>query len=352
MADRIGMAYDFGAQAARFGWFYGINALVERETRKLDRYQNQHQRYVPQRPVPGQRALLEDLVGLIRADASAVRDGLIAPSELGPASPGRHFSRLRAMLRDVPQASERRATAQADTVKEHVRESDLPDYYTQDFHYQSGGYLSADSARLYDVQVETLFYGSAQLMRRAGLIAAAQAVDGCDQRKVSLLDVACGTGRLLRDIRRTFPAMKLSGVDLSQSYLDEAAKHLGRLRGANLVQGNAETLPFDDASHDIVTNVFLFHELPPDVRRTVAGELCRVLKPGGTLVFIDSLQMGDRPGWDGLLESFPERFHEPYYRHYTIDDLASVFADAGLDVVETRFAFLSKVVICRKPELS
>jgi SAM-dependent methyltransferase len=97
-----------------------------------------------------------------------------------------------------------------------------------------------------------------------------------------------------------------------------------------------------------VTSVFLFHELPPDVRRAVAQEMARILKPGGLLVFIDSLQMGDRPGWDGLLEAFPRRFHEPYYRHYAIDDLDALFTEAGLLPQETATAFLSKMMVRRK----
>ena len=73
-------------------------------------------------------------------------------------------------------------------------------------------------------------------------------------------------------------------------------------------------MPLPDASADIVTSIFLYHELPPEVRRQVTAEIARVLKPGGLFVFLDSLQMGDKPGWDGLLEAFPHRFHEPYYR--------------------------------------
>ena len=86
--------------------------------------------------------------------------------------------------------------------------------------------------------------------------------------------------------------------------------------------------------------------LAPD--RTVAGEIARVLKPGGTFVLIDSLQFGDKPGWDGLLESFPERFHEPYYRQYLIDDLENLFGEVGLDVASMRCAFMSKVMTVRK----
>ncbi|MFN3869675.1 MAG: class I SAM-dependent methyltransferase [Hyphomicrobiaceae bacterium] len=123
---------------------------------------------------------------------------------------------------------------------------------------------------------------------------------------------------------------------------------MGRLRPATLLAANAEAIPLPDASQDIVTSVFLFHELPPDVRRIVAGEMARVLKHGGTLVFIDSLQMGDRPGWDGLLEAFPHRFHEPYYRQYTIEDLDGMFRDVGLAAVGWWPAFLSKVMVRRK----
>lgn len=345
MADRVGMAVDVGTQLLRFGWFYGVNQLVERRTSQLGATSN----YKPTRPVPKRGELFADLRNALQLDAAAVRSGLIPPAELNPGMVGSHIGRLRAMLRDLPTAVERREAADANSARELADTLDLPDYFTQDFHFQTGGYLTDESAKIYDVQVETLFYGSAQLMRRAGLQAVCEAVRGRDQRQLSLLDVACGTGRLLRDIRRALPAIRLTGCDLSDAYLHEAASHMGDLRPATFVNANAEQLPFDDASQDIVTNVFLFHELPPEVRRTVAGEFARVLQPGGTLVFIDSLQMGDKPGWDGMLEAFPVRFHEPYYRHYSIDDLDAVFTGAGLEVIETRLAFLSKVVICRKP---
>ena len=53
------------------------------------------------------------------------------------------------------------------------------------------------------------------------------------------------------------------------------------------VDGDAEQLPFDDGGFDVVTSVYLFHEIPPEVRRTVAGEIARILKPGGRLIVMD-----------------------------------------------------------------
>jgi ubiquinone/menaquinone biosynthesis C-methylase UbiE len=120
------------------------------------------------------------------------------------------------------------------------------------------------------------------------------------------------------------------------------------LRAAELVLAPAEKMPLADCSADIVTSVFLFHELPPDVRRQVTAEMARILKPGGLLVCLDSLQMGDRPQWDGILEVFPARFHEPYYRHYIVDDLEAMFGGCGLTPEMTSTVFLSKLIVCRK----
>jgi ubiquinone/menaquinone biosynthesis C-methylase UbiE len=165
---------------------------------------------------------------------------------------------------------------------------------------------------------------------------------------MTLVDVACGTGRFLRQVRLTYPAMGLRGVDLSRPYLDETAQQLDGLRGADLIEAAAENMPLGDASADIATCMFLYHELPPAVRRQVTREIARVLRPGGLLVFIDSLQMGDKPGWDGLLEGFPHRFHEPYYRHYSTDDLDGMFSAAGLHADLTATPFLSKLMVRRK----
>jgi ubiquinone/menaquinone biosynthesis C-methylase UbiE len=326
----IEMAAQLSGTAMRFGWYYGVSRLMARNAARL----GSEPSYTPTRPVPTQRELLTEIGQLALLDAQAVRDGLYPPMGDEPGSASDHFARLRAMLADLPQTLARRDAADAGSVRDLPEAADLPDYFTQDFHFQTGGYLSPESARLYDVQVETLFLGSANLMRRSALRPIAEFLRGRDQRQLQLLDVACGTGRLLRQVRLAFPALRLTGLD--------------PLRAADWTVGNAETIPLPDASQDIVTCVFLFHELPPVVRRRVAAEMSRVLKPGGLLVFVDSLQMGDREGWDGLLEGFPVRFHEPYFRHYAIDDLNRVFSDAGLVEQTTTTAFLSKVMVRRK----
>ena len=346
MAGPMGMAAQMATSAARVGWYLGINALVARRMR----HAGPRPLPVPTRPTPSRNELLRDLGQLMVADARAVRDGQHAGDERRVGSLVGHIARIREMVADVPDMVARRNAGEFQTVSGRANGEDVPEYFAQDFHFQNGGNLSDDSARLYDVQVDTLFYGSASLMRRAAFPAIGTHVRGRDQRRIALLDVACGTGRFLRDVRLSYPAMQLKGLDLSQSYLDEARRHLRGLRGVDWVRANAERMPLDAASQDIVTCIYLFHELPPTVRATVAREIARVLKPGGLFVFIDSLQMGDKPGWDGLLEAFPERFHEPYYRHYAIDDLEALFREAGFAHSETQLAFLSKVMVLKKGE--
>ena len=269
--------------------------------------------------------------------------------EAGDSLP-QYLNRVRSMIADVPVALKRRASEETTSAKAvtPANGDELPDYYTQDFHFQTGGYLSDESARLYDVQVETLFMGAAGAMRRRALGAVAHAIRGHDQRQLQLLDIACGTGRFLRQVRLAFPRLGLAGLDLSGAYLDEARRSFSALKPATWHQANAEHIPLPDASQDIVTSIFLFHELPPEVRRIVTAEMARVLKPGGTRGFMDSLQMGDKPGWDGLLEAFPVRFHEPFYRHYAIDDLDALFSAAGLAPVQTETPFLAKLMVRRK----
>lgn len=344
MSNALAMGAQLAANAARFGWYFGINRIVDREARR----HGYERTYKPKRPVPDTRELMVGVAELLLADAENVRRGFAPPSEEEPGGFADGLARVREMLSDLPDALSRREAADAASVRDEPGAADVPEYYAQDFHFQTGGYLSQRSARLYDVQVDTLFYGTANAMRRAALPAISREVSGRDQRKLALLDVACGTGRFLRQVRLALPAMKLTGLDLSQAYLDEGRRHFGALRAAHFIEGNAEQIPLPDANQDIVSCIYLFHELPGEIRRAVAREMARVLKPGGLLVFVDSLQMGDRPAWDGLLEAFPVRFHEPYYRQYAIDDLDAVFSGAGLARENEKLAFLSKVMVRRK----
>jgi ubiquinone/menaquinone biosynthesis C-methylase UbiE len=84
------------------------------------------------------------------------------------------------------------------------------------------------------------------------------------------------------------------------------------------------------------------------VRRTVIGEAARVLKPGGRLILVDSLQRGDEPAYDAMLERFPQHYHEPYYHSYIREDFAAVAWPHGLAYRRSIKAYVSKVMVFDK----
>ena len=343
-------------QIARFGWFTGQRIAIERITKRAEGDAEEPAPAAVQ-PSSGKTKSADLLAGireLFARDLANAEAGYYPLPRDADGTPMQIIARARAMFDDLPVSTRRREEADGQEIFRKLNEggeaSSLPRYYLQNFHFQTDGYLSDGSAKLYDTQVEVLFNGTANAMRRQALVPVAQFLEGKDQRKLKLADIACGTGRFLRMSREAFPRLGLTGIDLSEAYLREARRHIGQRYPVRFAMGNAEQIPLPDDSQDIVTSVFLFHELPPKVRAIVAGEFARVLKPGGVLVFVDSLQIGDVDGYDRILESFPGRFHEPYYDGYIRENLDKLYSKAGLELVSHTPAFLSKVSVYRKPE--
>lgn len=255
---------------------------------------------------------------------------------------------------DLPQIWERAKQKQHQDFPADINTEGYPNYYVRNFHHQTGGYLSDSSAKLYDLQVEILFGGTADPMRRrilAPLKQSLQAFANVPPHQVRILDVACGTGRTLKSIRAALPEASLFGTDLSPAYLRKANQLLSQNPGElpQLLQANAEELPYLDNYFHATTCVFLFHELPGPVRQKVIDQCFRVTQPGGVFVICDSIQMSDSPDMVSVMESFHETFHEPFYKHYMTDDLVERLEKAGFENVSTQTHFMSKVFVAHKP---
>jgi len=150
-------------------------------------------------------------------------------------------------------------------------------------------------------------------------------------------------------VMRVWPRLRATGLDLSPNYTDAAHARLAPWPQTDVIHEAAETMPLPDASQEVAVSIFLFHELPPKVRPKVLSEVFRILKPGGLLVLADSVQFGDYPGLDGMLEYFPHGFHEPYYASYLGWDVTAACAAAGFTGERQALAFLTKVTTWRKP---
>jgi len=331
-------------QAARVSWYIG-HYFASQRFRQAPAADAPVR---PRRAGPGLARILEEMGALFARDLANADRGLYPPPRDHDGSLVALANRSRKYFADLPVAAERKAEGRGTEVYSHALAEDLPAYFLQNFHFQTGGYLTEDSAQLYDMQVEVLFSGTANAMRRQCLVPIGEFIRGKDQRKLKLLDVASGTGRFVRFVKQAFPRLAVTASDLSEAYLAEARQHVKPYSGVDFKTAKAEALPFEDASFDIVTCIYLFHEVPPSVRREIAREFARVLKPGGLLVFMDSLQTGDLPEFDGTLDSFPANFHEPYYKSYLGEDLRAIFTDAGLEFVSADPVFLSKRVVAQK----
>lgn len=99
----------------------------------------------------------------------------------------------------------------------------------------------------------------------------------------TVLDVGCGTGVLAISAARL--GARVSGLDLTPELIEQARENadIARLTGIDWTQGDAEELPYPDASFDVVASQFghMFAPRPA----VVVAEMRRVLKPGGRVVF-------------------------------------------------------------------
>jgi ubiquinone/menaquinone biosynthesis C-methylase UbiE len=225
-----------------------------------------------------------------------------------------------------------------------------PAYYRRTFHWQTGGYFSDHSAEVYELGVELLFRGTADVMRRQVIPPITRFVRELgDASRARLLDVGCGTGRTLHQLWRTHRDLRLWGIDLSPAYVRLARRRLAHVDELALAVENAEAMPFADATFDIATSVYLFHELPRNARRNVIAELSRVVRPGGLVVLEDSAQLVESAPIADALHEFPREFHEPFYADYLEDDLAVLLAEAGFVVESVEPHLVAKVVVARRP---
>jgi ubiquinone/menaquinone biosynthesis C-methylase UbiE len=350
-ASRLATRIAYGArQLPRVAWYLGHDMVMRRLSEEARRRAgpSARPRAHTEAPVPSRARLYADMAALLRRDLANVEAGTYPmPSDHDGSWPIL-LERSRLFFTDLPDVHRRREQGEVREVATAEHRGRRPSWYLQNFHFQSGGWMTPESARRYDTQVEVLFHGTANAIRRQALPALAEHFAGRDQRRLRLLDVGCGTGRFRDFVKQAWPRLPVLGLDLSEASLAEARHHLRRWGWLRLLLANGEAIPLASASVDAVTNVFMLHELPPKVRRAVLREVARVLRPGGRLVIVDSLQTGDEPDYDGLLELFPQNYHEPYYSSYIAEDFRALAGACGLAHVRDDKAFVSKVMVFDK----
>ena len=253
-------------------------------------------------------------------------------------------------------------------------ESDLyPDYYKTAFHYQTDGWMSSDSANVYETSTETLFLGRQDAMQRTSLLPLVEysKTNMNLGRPLKILEIGCGTGRFLTFARDNLPLdTEFTAVDLSPFYIEKTRENdrqwmsiirkrimtdhddddvVNHLKPVRVVQANGETLPFADEEFDVVICMYMFHEIPRYARSNVSAEMARVVKSeGGTVILTDSVQLGDRPNQDKTLGNFQD-MNEPFYKDYIQDYLSLHFENAGLQPTRKMMSSNTKTLVFVRP---
>ncbi|TRX55099.1 bifunctional demethylmenaquinone methyltransferase/2-methoxy-6-polyprenyl-1,4-benzoquinol methylase UbiE [Thalassomonas sp. M1454] len=138
-------------------------------------------------------------------------------------------------------------------------------------------------AKQYDIMNDVMSFGIHRLWKRFTIDASGVRPGN------SILDLAGGTGDLTAKFSKlTGPTGKVILADINSSMLNvgrDKLRDLGVVGNVDYVQANAEALPFDDNSFDIVTIAFGLRNVTD--KDKALRSIFRVLKPGGRLLVLE-----------------------------------------------------------------
>ncbi|MGK7926451.1 MAG: class I SAM-dependent methyltransferase [Spirulina sp.] len=103
--------------------------------------------------------------------------------------------------------------------------------------------------------------------------------------KAKILDLGCGTGRLLNRLGDRFPDLTGTGLDFSSEMLARAQQQNRHGDRMTFVEGNTDALPFPDSQFDAVFSTISFLHYPQPQK--VLTEIHRVLLPEGRFYWAD-----------------------------------------------------------------
>lgn len=102
---------------------------------------------------------------------------------------------------------------------------------------------------------------------------------------LDLLDVGCGKGFMIFDIKRLIPGINVKGIDISEYAIKNCIQDMRK----NVSVANANDLPFKDNSFDVVISINTIHNLEVDECAIALKEIERVSK-GNSFITVDAFR--------------------------------------------------------------
>src|SRR6266849_4780367 len=159
-------------QIPRIAWYVGHGMIMRQLSKEAHRRAPGRARPRPHTDasVPSRWRLYADMAALFRQDLANIEAGIYPlPADHDGGLPIL-LDRSRLFFEDLPKVHRRRERGQYRQVLSAQTQGKRPSYYLQNFHFQSGGWMTQDSAQRYDLQVEVLFRGTANATRRQALV--------------------------------------------------------------------------------------------------------------------------------------------------------------------------------------
>ncbi len=208
----------------------------------------------------------------------------------------------------------------------------VPSYYRKlEIHTQPGNYQGEFAGILYHWMISPFFVHRDDGDEMGWALA--RGVPKRDYRRI--LDLGCGVGKSTFAYCDLYPDAEVFGLDYAAEMLKYAHK-LAEERGkkVHFVQRMAESTRLESASFDLVTAIFLFHELPAKARDAVVREAYRVLRPGGVFAIMESppfkvLNRDYSPLSEFLLDSTGRRMADPFIPEFFREDRVEMFRRGG-----------------------
>ena len=170
----------------------------------------------------------------------------------------------------------------------------------------------------------------------------------------SVLELACGTGIVTRELRNRLPAMaQLIATDLNEPMFQHAAAKFAKNEVVEWRQADACALPFGDGIFDAVVCQFGIMFVPD--KALAAGEARRVLKPDGVFLFNvwDAIEHNElcriaHETITGYFDKDPPTFYQVPFSYHDRDEIKRVLAEAGFR--DVRIEVVEKISGASRPE--
>ncbi len=177
--------------------------------------------------------------------------------------------RLERLLHEVRQLPEARHSVR------------FPEWYLRQWHFHPDGYLSRAAVRRYEVVIDRLYNAGRRRPVDRAVVAAVS-----DAEPAAIVEVGCGTGRLVATLGEKFPGAQVTGVDLSPRMLERARQRVGDAPNVELVHADAAS-GAHPLKADAVLAVHVLGHTPRDMAAAILENASTIAGANGRVITVD-----------------------------------------------------------------